>query len=393
MRPLADEIRPQTLDQVAGQKHLLGPGALLRRLIEGGTSANMIFYGPSGTGKTTIASIIAKRTEKALYHLNATTASLQDVKAIIADVDTMLAPNGVLLYLDEIQYFNKKQQQSLLEFMENGKITLIASTTENPYFYVYNALLSRSTVFEFKTLTAEETVTLGPGGLPVEPDILAAVAPGQEILLDDGLMALRAETCGRAVTCTVTRGGVLESRKSITLPGVELLRPALTAQDLLDLDAAAGQGVTAVMQPFVRSRRELEQVRAALARRGLEHLTIFAKIEDRQGWQSLPQWMDACDVVTVARGDLGSNLGLLHLPAAQKDIAARCRRAGRSFLVVTQLLHTMTEHPTPTRAEVLDVYNAVLDGASALMLTGETARGRYPVQAVRWLLDIARQAE
>lgn len=158
MRPLADEIRPQALDQVAGQKHLLGPGALLRRLIEGGTSANMIFYGPSGTGKTTIASIIAKRTEKALYHLNATTASLQDVKAIIADVDTMLAPNGVLLYLDEIQYFNKKQQQSLLEFMENGKITLIASTTENPYFYVYNALLSRSTVFEFKALTAEETL-------------------------------------------------------------------------------------------------------------------------------------------------------------------------------------------------------------------------------------------
>lgn len=206
-------------------------------------------------------------------------------------------------------------------------------------------------------------------------------------------MALRAETCGRAVTCTVTRGGVLESRKSITLPGVELCRPALTEQDLLDLDAAAGQGVTAVMQPFVRSRHELEEVRAALARRGLEHLTIFAKIEDRRGWQSLPQWMDACDVVTVARGDLGSNLGLLHLPAAQKDIAARCRRAGKPFLVVTQLLHTMTEHPTPTRAEVLDVYNAVLDGASALMLTGETARGRYPAQAVRWLLDIARQAE
>ena len=170
-------------------------------------------------------------------------------------------------------------------------------------------------------------------------------------------------------------------------------RLLLLKQDLLDLDNAAGQGVTAVMQPFVRSRHELEQVRTALARRGLEHLTIFAKIEDRQGWQSLPQWMDACDVVTVARGDLGSNLGLLHLPAAQKDIAARCRRAGKPFLVVTQLLHTMTEHPTPTRAEVLDVYNAVLDGASALMLTGETARGRYPLEAVRWLLDIARQAE
>ena len=158
MRPLADEIRPQTLDEVAGQKHLLGEGALLRRLIESGTSANLIFYGPSGTGKTTIANIIAKKTEKALYHLNATTASLQDVKNIIADVDTMLAPNGILLYLDEIQYFNKKQQQSLLEFMENGKITLIASTTENPYFYIYNALLSRSTVFEFKPLTAEEAI-------------------------------------------------------------------------------------------------------------------------------------------------------------------------------------------------------------------------------------------
>ena len=158
MRPLADEIRPQTLDEVAGQKHLLGEGAMLRRLIESGTSANLIFYGPSGTGKTTIANIIAKRTEKALYHLNATTASLQDVKSIIADVDTMLAPNGILLYLDEIQYFNKKQQQSLLEFMENGKITLIASTTENPYFYIYNALLSRSTVFEFKPLTPEEAV-------------------------------------------------------------------------------------------------------------------------------------------------------------------------------------------------------------------------------------------
>ena len=158
MRPLADEIRPQTLDEVAGQKHLLGEGALLRRLIESGTSANLIFYGPSGTGKTTIAGIIARQTKKALYHLNATTASLQDVKAIIADVDTMLAPNGILLYLDEIQYFNKKQQQSLLEFMENGKLTLIASTTENPYFYIYNALLSRSTVFEFKALTAEETI-------------------------------------------------------------------------------------------------------------------------------------------------------------------------------------------------------------------------------------------
>ena len=156
-RPLADEIRPKTLDEVVGQRHLLGPGGVLRRLIESGADANMVFYGPSGTGKTTIANIIAEKTQKTLYRLNATTASLQDIKDICADVGTLLAPGGVLLYLDEIQYFNKKQQQSLLEFMENGKLTLIASTTENPYFYVYSALLSRSTVFEFKAVPAEET--------------------------------------------------------------------------------------------------------------------------------------------------------------------------------------------------------------------------------------------
>ena len=157
-RPLADEIRPSTLDEVVGQKHILGPGGLLRRVIESGEVPNMVFYGPSGTGKTTVANIIAKRTERSLRRLNATNASLNDIKAIIAELDTMLVPGGVLLYLDEIQYFNKKQQQSLLEFIEDGRITLIASTTENPYFYVYNALLSRSTVFEFKTVPAAEVL-------------------------------------------------------------------------------------------------------------------------------------------------------------------------------------------------------------------------------------------
>lgn len=169
-RPLADEIRPKTLDEVVGQRHLLAPGAVLRRLIEKGTDANMVFYGPSGTGKTTVANIIAEKTHKTLYRLNATTASLQDIKDIIADVGTLLAPGGVLLYLDEIQYFNKKQQQSLLEFMENGKLTLIASTTENPYFYVYSALLSRSTVFEFKAVTAQEAVKAVLRALQIEQE-------------------------------------------------------------------------------------------------------------------------------------------------------------------------------------------------------------------------------
>lgn len=154
-QPLADILRPQTLDEVYGQEHILGKGAVLRRLIDSGKIPNMIFYGPSGTGKTTVANIIAKQTNRALYQLNATTASTADIKNIVAQLDTFMAPNGVLLYLDEIQSFNKKQQQSLLEHIENGKITLIASTTENPYFYVFNAILSRSTIFEFKQISAQ----------------------------------------------------------------------------------------------------------------------------------------------------------------------------------------------------------------------------------------------
>lgn len=157
-KPLADLIRPSSLDEVVGQRHLIGKNAVLRKIIESNHIPNMIFYGPSGTGKTTIANIIASLTNKALYKVNATTAGSQDIKDVISQIGTLHAQNGILLYLDEIQYFSKKQQQLLLEYIENGDITLIASTTENPYFYVYNALLSRSTVFEFKQISNKEMI-------------------------------------------------------------------------------------------------------------------------------------------------------------------------------------------------------------------------------------------
>lgn len=154
--PLADRIRPQSLDDIVGQKHLLGANKPLRKIIESGEIPNLIFYGPSGVGKTTLATYIAKRTNRTLKKLNGTTASTSDIKEVVSELNTFSGMNGILLYLDEIQYFNKKQQQVLLEYIENGSITLIASTTENPYFYVYNAILSRSTVFEFKTVPPEE---------------------------------------------------------------------------------------------------------------------------------------------------------------------------------------------------------------------------------------------
>ena len=189
--PLADRLRPQTIDEMVGQEHLLAPGKALRNIIESGDIPNLIFYGPSGVGKTTLAKIIAKQTNKRLYKLNATNASLSDIKDMVAELDTLMTPNGILLYLDEIQYFNKKQQQSLLQYLESGQITMIASTTENPYFYVYNAVISRCTVFEFKSVTADEIEKAVTRAIDI-----SAEETGTKFVTDDGVKTAIARACG-----------------------------------------------------------------------------------------------------------------------------------------------------------------------------------------------------
>ena len=232
-------------------------------------------------------------------------------------------------------------------------------------------------------------VTLG-ADIPVDSDVLDALRSGMTVLLDDGAMALSVVDGG---VCRVTRGGILTGHKSLTLEGVDLRRPALCEADLADLSQAAALGVNAVMQPFVRSADDLCVVRQAMVENGLAGAELFAKVENRPGLDALPDWLALCDVVTIARGDLGSSLPLEQLPAAQKHIAALCRSRGKPFLVVTQLLHSMIDHPSPTRAEVLDIYNAVLDGADCLMLTGETAQGRCPLESADWLIRVAQEAE
>lgn len=214
-QPLADELRPTTLDDVYGQEEILGEGRMLRRMIESGRVPNLIFYGPSGTGKTTVANIIAEATQRKLYKLNATTASTADIKEIVSQLDTLLAPNGVLLYLDEIQSFNKRQQQSLLEHIENGKITLIASTTENPYFYIFNAILSRSTVFEFKPITPEAVLKAVRRAVDYMAD-----KTGLAVTAEDGALEYIASSCGGDV------------RKSINAVEAIFLGAKLGAQTL-----------------------------------------------------------------------------------------------------------------------------------------------------------------
>lgn len=237
---------------------------------------------------------------------------------------------------------------------------------------------------------AEGAAVMLGADIPVDGDVLDALRPGMTVLLDDGAMALTVVDGG---VCRVTRGGTLTGHKSLTLEGVDLRRPALCEADLADLSQAAALGVNAVMQPFVRSAGDLRVVRQTMAENGLADAELFAKVENQPGLDALPDWLALCDVVTIARGDLGSSLPLERLPAAQKHIAALCRSRGKPFLVVTQLLHSMIDHPSPTRAEVLDIYNAVLDGADCLMLTGETAQGRYPLESADWLIRVAQEAE
>lgn len=245
--PLADRIRPQTLDDVVGQRHLLGEGKALRRIIESGMIPNMVFYGPSGVGKTTVASIIARNTNMHLCKLNGTTASTADIRDVVAQVNTLQAVNGVLLYLDEIQYFNKKQQQTLLEFIENGSITLIASTTENPYFYVYNAILSRSTVFEFKLVEREEVARAVERAFR-----LLAEESGLSLRLEDGVAAYIAMACGGDV------------------------RKAMNAAELCTVAAQGGEEMVVTMA----LARELTQ-RSALRydRSGDEHYDILSAFQ------------------------------------------------------------------------------------------------------------------
>ena len=223
--PLADRIRPKNLEDIVGQEHLLSEGKALRKIIEGGEIPNLIFYGPSGVGKTTLASYIAQKTNKTLKKLNGTTASTADLKEVFAQLDTFAGLNGILLYLDEIQYFNKKQQQTLLEYIENGRITLIASTTENPYFYVYNAILSRSTVFEFKPVSNNEIMRAVKRGVKVLED-----EQNCEIEIPQESLEHIARSCGGDVRKSLNTlelaflsADDVDGKKIITLENVEQL--------------------------------------------------------------------------------------------------------------------------------------------------------------------------
>lgn len=242
-------------------------------------------------------------------------------------------------------------------------------------------------------LTEGSTVLLGAGGIACPAPLVQAARPGQQLLLDDGRLLVQVTKAEPDVLrCTVLRGGVLQSRKSIAAPGLAVEMPTLTEEDLQNLRIAADCGVTGVMLPFVRGKRDILALRQALAETGASHIRIFAKIENLTGVRALPEFLSLVDEVVIARGDLGNAMPLWELPRCQKQLSAACRAAGVPFMVVTQMLDSMCARAVPTRAEVSDIYNAVLDGASSLMLTGETAAGQYPVQAMDYLVRTAKTA-
>lgn len=240
--------------------------------------------------------------------------------------------------------------------------------------------------------TGSQTV-LGPGGISIPQAAREAAQPGDQISLDDSALLLRVEEKrGEDLVCRVERGGQLQSRKSLAILGREINTPTLTQEDLENLAQAKRFGVTHILQPFVRGAEDVRTLRRAMLEAALDQGKIMAKIENQRGLKQLTEIIEAADIICIARGDLGNSMPLWQLPSAQKRIAQACRAAGKPFFVVTQLLWSMQERAVPTRAEVSDIYNAVLDGSCALMLTGETAAGRYPVQAMDYLVKTAHQA-
>ena len=241
-------------------------------------------------------------------------------------------------------------------------------------------------------------LVLGDGGLPVPEEALAYVCPGDRILIDDGKVELEAEAGaapsagGCRITARVVRGGLIKSGKSLAIEGKAVPMPTLTESDRKNIRAAVSYGITGVMLPFVRNKEDLLVLREALKEAGAGEIQVFAKIENMQGVEAIKELLPYCDHVVIARGDLGNAMPLWKLPGVQKRLARECREAGKPFMVVTQMLDSMHEREVPTRAEVLDIYNAVLDGASSLMLTGETAAGSYPAQAVEYLVNTGEEA-
>ncbi len=234
----------------------------------------------------------------------------------------------------------------------------------------------------------------GGTAIPVPQVVFQALQKGEEILLDDGRLLLRIEdVSGYLAGAKIVRGGMLSGRKSVKVIGADIHPPTMTAADRKNIRDAAEFGVTGIMQPFVRNREDLVTVQKTLKESGAENLQLVAKIENREGMEQLDSLLPVCDAICIARGDLGNDMNLWELPAAQKKISAACRKAGRYFMVATQMLASMENRAVPTRAEVNDIFNTVADGASGVMVTGETAVGKYPVDVIRFLAAAAREGE